>query len=282
MSNYAFVLVLLAAICHACWNFICKKTSGNLSVLWLGKIFALFVMIPLVLLGTDLPRLSAPKLPFLISTGILHTLYFYFLAKLYRRGEISTVYPIARGVGVAGTTVLGQVLLREQLSPAGVVAILLICAGILLIGFNQRGEGGRNSLTGAVLVGLIISGYSINDKVGVGAFHPLVFMTGQIMMVILFLLPVLLCFHRRELVEVWRTKKKYALFTGLGSLASYLLVLFAFRLGPATYIVAIRECSVVVGAFLGFLVLKEPFSFKKLLGISTVTAGMSLIYWATI
>ena len=278
MTNLAFALVLLAILCHACWNYVCKKSSGNLSVLWIGKLLALIVIAPFSLLNLPDKTIVLKDYPYLIATGVIHSLYFYFLAKLYKKGEISTVYPIARGIGVAGTAILGQLLLKEKVSSGGVLAILFICAGILIIGLSQLRTTRDNSLYGAVLVGLIISAYSINDKIGVKSFHPIAFITGQMILTIIFLLPVVFFFYRDELVDAWRTKKKYSIVTGIGSLGSYLLILFAFRLGPATYIVALRECSVVIGALFGFVFLKEQFTLKKLVGIGTVTAGMMLIY----
>lgn len=278
MNSSLFTLAITAGLLHAVWNFASKKTKGNLSVLWLGQVFGVILGIPLVSVVLVSSKITFAALPYILATGLIHAFYFYYLGKSYQYGEISTVYPLARGIGVAGTSILGVFLLREQIPLIGVFGIGAVCGGILLLGISGYHSGSNPlALRFAVLVGLIISGYSIIDKAAVAIVNPVVYIFSQAFLVVIFLSPVILGDHREELKNAWRSLKKYCTIVGIGSIGTYLLILFAFQKGPAAYIVAIRESSVAVGSLLGFLLLREPFTLKKGMGIVVITLGLLLI-----
>jgi uncharacterized membrane protein len=93
----------------------------------------------------------------------------------------------------------------------------------------------------------------------------------------LFLTPYVIRRHRLALTDALKTHKKHVLLIGLGSIGTYLIILFAFRIEKLAYIVAVREFAVISGAVLGFTVLKENLTIKKIIGIIAITAGMILI-----
>ncbi len=278
MHSSLYLLAVSAGLLHAVWNFASKKTKGNLSVLWLGQVFGVIIGLPLagaILVSTKITLAAAL---YILTSGLIHAFYFYYLGKSYQYGEISTVYPLARGIGVAVTSVLGAILLKEQFPWIGILGIGAICSGILLLGFSGYKLGcDPIGLRFAVWVGLIISAYSIIDKAAVAIVNPVVYILGQAFLVVIFLSPVIFRHHREELKHAWGSLKKYSAIVGIGSIGTYLLILFAFQQGPVSYIVAIRESSVAFGALLGFLLLREPFSFKKGMGIAVITIGLLLI-----
>ena len=96
MTLTTFFLVVVAAVLHACWNLAAKKASGNIGVFWLGLCFASLMFLPVVWLS-DLP-IPLVGWPYIVATGLIHTAYFGLLAASYRHGEMSVVYPLARGV----------------------------------------------------------------------------------------------------------------------------------------------------------------------------------------
>src|SRR5262249_32397508 len=129
MTLLVFAIVLLAATLHAVWNFAAKKVSGNLGALWLG-----------LCLGSGLSWPGARRLQrtegltsdgglYILATGMMHACYFGFLARSYAVGDISLVYPVARGTGMAGTAVVAVVWLHEGVSVLGMSGILVICLG---------------------------------------------------------------------------------------------------------------------------------------------------------
>ncbi|HEY8463325.1 MAG TPA: DMT family transporter [Bacillota bacterium] len=278
MNSSLYLLAVTAGVFHAIWNFASKKTKGNLSVLWLGQLFGVIFGLPLAGAALFSTEIKLAAVPYILASGLIHAFYFFYLGKSYQYGDISTVYPLARGIGVAGTSILGVFLLGEEFPLIGICGIGAVCVGILLLGFSGYKLGCNPlALRFAVGVGLIISGYSIIDKAGVASIDPVVYIISQAFLVVVFLSPVIFGHHCEELKEAWRGLKKYCFIVGIGSIGTYLLILFAFQKGPAGYIVAIRESSVAFGSLLGFLLLREPFTLIKGLGIAVITLGLLLI-----
>jgi multidrug transporter EmrE-like cation transporter len=157
MNLTAFALVVAAACLHALWNLAAKRVAGNLGVLWLGLCLAAVALAPLALY--DASRSFDPAgLPYIVATGLIHAGYFGLLAAGYRQGELSVVYPLARGTGVAGTALVAWAVIGEGISAAGAVGIGSVCLGILLMGLRElrRPAQGRSCLL-AALVGLAIA-----------------------------------------------------------------------------------------------------------------------------
>src|SRR5207249_1471948 len=99
MASSAFALVLAAATLHALWNLAARRAEGNIGVFWLGLVLAALFLLPTALLSTSsLGRVEG--LPYLLATAAIHAAYFALLAAAYRHGELSVVYPLARGTGV--------------------------------------------------------------------------------------------------------------------------------------------------------------------------------------
>src|SRR5919198_241391 len=114
------------------------------------------------------------------ANGLLHAGYFGVLARAYAVGEMSLVYPVARGTGVAGTAIVAAAWLQESLSLRGLGGIAAICVGTGLVGFNTRSH--QDEGTGylhALLVGATITSYSIIDTLAVGRLHPVIYISGM-------------------------------------------------------------------------------------------------------
>jgi uncharacterized membrane protein len=278
MSTDIFLMVLVAALLHALWNFAARSARGNLSVLWLGIGLAAVVSLPFALVSVTFDRSLVMGIPYIIATGVIHSAYFILLGKSYETGEISSVYPIARGTGVMGTGLIACFLLSEPVSIYGAFGILSVCAGIFLVGASDLHHRGtlRNVLL-ALSVGASIASYSIVDKIGVGLVNPVFYIFCLSVITAAIMAPVILMKHRQECRLALKEMKRSICFIGLGSMATYLLILFTFRSGMVSYIVATREFSVVIGAMLGFIFLKEHISAVKGLGIAAIAMGLVLI-----
>ncbi|UCG30433.1 MAG: EamA family transporter [candidate division WOR-3 bacterium] len=277
MTGIAFLLVIMSALLHAAWNFTAKRVSGNLSVLYLGMSGICVVLLPFVLLrasGTIMPH----AYPFVIVTGVIHALYFVALSRAYKYGNISTVYPVARGFGVIGTAIVAIAVLSEKVSLTGLCGIISAGFGIFVIGASvEKGIEGRRGLWFAFLVGSTMIGYSVVDKLAMAAIDPVIYIFWMILFSMALLTPYMLIVRRRELIAAWKEHKKYSMAIGLGATAGYLLILFVFRMAQVSYVVAVRELSVVVGSILGVVYLRESLSIRKLLGILMVVAGLVLV-----
>lgn len=278
MTELTFALVLLAATFHALWNFAAKKVAGNLAVMWSGLCMASVLSWPLAFSLARAETFTPVGIRCMVATGAIHTLYFWLIAQAYRIGDISMVYPVARGSGVAGTAVLASLWLREPLAFIGVTGIASICLGTALMGAGQRDyREGWAAYFYALGVGLTISLYSVVDKLGVGAVHPIVYISSMFTLTALALSPYMICHHRTACRQAIKQFKTAIALIGIGSMGTYLMILFAYRFGPASYIVAVREFAVVIGALLGAVFLRERLTLKKLLGMAAIVVGIVLV-----
>ncbi len=278
MAIFAFLLVILSAVLHALWNFATKKVSGNICVLYIGLLLACIIYVPFVLAFASSELFTPAAFPYILATGIIHTIYFFALSKAYNYGEISTVYPIARGTGIAGTALVASVLLQETLSLFGIIGILSIILGTFLIGL-KHGDRKYHSvgLLFALVVGVMIASYSIVDKLGVGIMNPLVYLYSLILLTTIFLTPYIMIRERAELKNAWRKFKKYSMIIGIGSAGTYLIILYVFRLAHVSYVVSVRELAVAIGALFGFTFLHEQHPKRKIVGIICIVLGLIMI-----
>ena len=279
MTAEVWLLVLAAALGHALWNFAARKVAGDMAVLWLAFGTGMVVMLPVSALfwwqGTPL-NLSWPSLLCLAATGVFHAFYFALLGSAYEQGEISLVYPVARGSGIGLTAFVAWLLLGDEISPIGAIGIGLVFLGILSLGWPALRQR-AGSLRLALGVGMTIVCYSLVDKIGVGYMHPIYYITGMWIIGTLLRTPFVLRRAELPMREVMRIYWPHILLIGLGSQATYLLILYAYTMGPISYIIAARESSVVIGAALGFCFLKERLTAFKTIGILAIFGGLVLL-----
>jgi drug/metabolite transporter (DMT)-like permease len=277
MDLTAFTLVVTAALLHALWNLAAKRVSGNIGVLWLGLCVGALVLAPFAAYSA-LGSFELAGLPYMAATGLLHAAYFSLLAASYRHGELSIVYPLARGTGVAGTALFARVVLGERLLALGALGVSSVCLGIVLLGLRQRRRPGHSrSYYLAVLVGLTITAYPVVDKLGVERINPVVYFAGLAASAALLLAPLVMVAYRQEWRQAWQEYRWTSLWVGLGGMATYLLVLAALQRAPASYVVAARELAIAVAAALGVTVLKEPLTMTKALSTGAIVAGVILV-----
>jgi len=293
MDNTVVLLVVVSAVLHASWNFAMRRARGELTVVWLSLLLAGLAGLPAAVAFwlRQPPQLAGVW--YLLGSCVLNAAFFSLLARAYEGGEISLVYPVCRGTGVALTAVLATAMAVETLRPAAAGGIAAVVAGILLIGLGHvkadlGGHSRAHSILLALLVGGCIAGYSITDKMGVseaaqgalpaGGMHAVTFVCGQYLGTAIFMIPYILTRRGAGIAQTWRTRRRYVLFIGPASLATYLMIVWAYSLGgPVSSIVAFRELAVVLGCVLGFAVLKEKVTARKLAGIAAVLAGLVLI-----
>ena len=282
MTATALALVVAAAILHAGWNALAKRGRDPIVFLWLASWVATPVFLPFG--AWELARSGLPwrAVPFVVGTILLHVAYFYALGRAYGTGAYSLVYPIARGLGVALVPIVAFVLLDERLSPLGVAGIALVIAGVVLL--HRIGRPSAALATGAlgsaslwaVLTGLTVASYSVLDKVGVSRLHPVPYILLMEAGCVVVFAPLM----RRRLDAAraeWAANRWTIVATGVMSACGYTLVLFAFQLSKAGYVVASRELSIVLSALIGSLLLGEGRLAPRLLAASVVLAGVACV-----
>jgi drug/metabolite transporter (DMT)-like permease len=281
MPAAALALVLTAAVLHSIWNALAKRGRDQLCFLWWAIIVATVLGASLSLPMFAATGVPAPAWPYVVATIVLHAGYFYALGRAYRAGEFSVVYPVARGLGVALVPVIALVIFDERPSPLGGAGVGLVVTGIVALHLAGRGWGPAAAAVRhlgpgtwwALATGLMTAAYSLVDKAGVARLHPLPYITLMFLGMSVLLLPVVLADPgrlRREWTVNWPTILPAAVMTML----AYLLVLFAFQLSKAAYVVAAREVSIVLSALIGTLWFREGRLLPRLAGAAVVLAGV--------
>jgi drug/metabolite transporter (DMT)-like permease len=272
-------LVLLSAGLHASWNLIVKRQDDKLFSGWLTSLVPSLLLAP-ALVFTGLPPLDV--WPILCASGLVHTVYMISLVQAYSHGDLSVVYPVARGSAPLLVAIGAPLLLGERLSPTAVFGIVLVGGGITCLGLSARRSAGRlRGLLWALATAGTIATYSMIDKVGVARAHPLAYVIVLLGLNGLGMTPYVLWKRdRRHLWALWRETWPSAVTGGLLSLVAYLLVLTAMRLTQVSYVAALRETSVVFAAVLGARVLGEPYGGRRVVASIVVACGLFLLVLA--
>ncbi|MBP9152308.1 MAG: EamA family transporter [Flavobacteriales bacterium] len=278
MSTLTFLLVLSSALLHASWNFVAKKYAGNYSVIYLSFLFSSVVtgLMSIPYLGDV--RLTTELIVLLLTTGVFHAVYGFVLTFTYKNGDISTLYPIVRGSGIAGAILLSMIVLREQLSTVSGIGVLTVISGIGILSYRRnRKATSPKGIFLALICGSLIMSYTIFDKLLVTEIHPIpVMAASQIISVIMFL-PYVLIQRRSEMRLTLKTLLKPTILISIIATSSYLIILYVMQIAPVSRIVAVREASVVFGAMAGYIILKEDFSKTRLIGVVFVMIGIVLV-----
>ena len=282
MTIGIFTLVVAAAFFHTLWNFAARKATGNIVVIWLALLAGCLALLPgivvLAVLGVISPQVPASAVGCVVATGLLHGVYFHLLGRAYERGEISVVYPILRGSGIGLTAILASLILKEEISPIGLTGIGLVFSGIVLMGIPLlRGGAETDQYRIALSVGVSIAAYSLVDKVGVGRMTPVLYIWLMFLIAAAVTWPSVMIRHRGEVLHTARAHPGPIMIIGVGSIGTYLMILFALQQTPVSYIVAAREFSVVVGALLGVFLLRERMTILKGAAIACITLGLFFI-----
>ena len=272
----SIALVLFSAGLHASWNLIVKSEEDKLISAWLTVAASPLLLWPyLVLQG--LP--PANVWPIFLVSGCVHAAYNLALVRAYEHGDLSVVYPIARGLAPVLVALVAPIALSERLTALSLVAICVVGGGIGWLGLSARkGPAQRQALGWAFATAACIATYSMVDKLGVLNADPVAYI------ILLFawnaiILTIYVVAHRElsTIGAVCRRRAAPLVFSGLCSLVAYLLVLFAMRYTQVAYVAALRESSVVIAALLGWRVLREPFGGRRIAAALLVGAGLILL-----
>jgi drug/metabolite transporter (DMT)-like permease len=286
VSAGALALVLAAAVVHAGWNALAKRARDPIVFLWSSVSAAALLLLPAGLWVIHERGWTPGSAPFVAATILLHSAYFYTLGRAYGAGDFSLVYPVARGLGVALVPLVALVVLDERLSPLGITGVALVIAGVA--GLHHRGAApprapaapppvGRGASTAwAVATGLLIAAYSVLDKAGVARIHPVAYISLMGVGISLLLLPAALA-RRAALRREWQANWRAIAVAATMNLTSYLLVLFAFRLSKAGYVVASRETSIVFSVLIGSLWMGEGRLGLRMAGAAVILGGVACI-----
>lgn len=284
MSAVAIGLVLFSALLHASWNMLAKRSADPLAFIFaFNVVTVVFFALPagIVLYRNPIP---ADGWPFIAATGTLHIIYMFSLAAAYRHGALSLAYPVARGTGVLLVPVLAVPLFSESPTAPGIAGILAILAGLLAMAVPDKPSAliplvgnPRKGLMYAVITGLAIAAYSLVDKGGVARVHPMVYVYAIFLIASIGMAPFVLSQRMAALRNEWHSNRPAVLIGGILPLGTYLIVLLAMRLAAVSYVVPLRETSIVFSTLLGAQVLHEHVSRARLIASGLIAAGVLAI-----
>ncbi|MEW6334479.1 MAG: DMT family transporter [Thermodesulfobacteriota bacterium] len=286
MSGIALALVLVSAFLHAGWNYLLKKSDRKIVFIWWFLLIYLLLYLPVFLIHYPETAIAPAGWFCIAATGILHGAYFWFIGGAYQRGDLSLVYPLARGSGPLFIPLLAVLLIREEISLLGMTGILLIIGGIYCIHLRSFSGAafleplrvlGSGASLWAIATGLTIALYSLVDKIGVGLVHPPVYIYLMFLIGFLIISPWILIRERRHLKPEWQKHKGSIVVVGFLSGFTYLLILFALQISKVSYVAAVREVSIVLSSYFGIVWLGEKHGGQKLLGALLITAGVVAI-----
>ncbi len=291
MPLAALGLVLLAALLHAGWNIVAKRSGDGPHFACLSALAMTLLWAPLGLwlaVGA-IPGWGGREWTTVVASGLVHLVYFNVLLTGYRAADLSVVYPVARGTGPLVAALGALAWFDEELTLLGALGIAAIPGGVLLVAGGpalwRRGEAGARRRRGIGIAwgsatGLTIAAYTLIDGFAVKtlAIAPILVDWLSNSVRTLLMLPSALRDRAGFALEL-RTRWRAALMLGVCSPLGYIMVLHAATLAPLSHVAPAREVSMLFAALLSGRLLGEAERGTRLLGAICIAGGVMALAW---
>ena len=288
MQPLAIILVLISAAMHALRSYFTKKALDKQAFVWWYEVFGLLFFTPVflfVLFQKSSPIVIAA--PYIVLSGFAHFIYWYFLTAALEKGDLSLVYPIMRS-SPALVLLFSLTILHEDVSAFGVIGILLVAIGVYTISMERfdvehltlplRALVRDRAIQFALLTLLSVAGYSLIDKLAVGLMHPVIFAYIYPWISMGLFTPYIYSRKKQGILKKeWTVHKLAILICGVLSIFGYFLILVAFTMEPLSYVVGLRQLSIVFAVMLGGHVLGERNRRGRLISGILIFSGSYLI-----
>jgi drug/metabolite transporter (DMT)-like permease len=274
VSGGALALALGAAFLHAGWNVLLAGSRDTEAATGGLLVWGVVLLAPFALVFGDV---SADAVPYIAASAALELGYFVLLARAYRGGSVSVVYPVARGVAPVLVLVVGVLGLGKGVGWLAGVGVLAVSAGVLLVSIaglvspaEHKAAIWRDFGFG-LAIAATIAAYTLVDAEGVERADPLAYLA-------LVIAPCALLFP--AVVGTRPDLGAHSALTAAPTLGAYLLVLAALRLAPAAPVAATRESSIVIATLMAAVFLHECLTPAKLAGAVSVAVGVAAIAYS--
>ena len=283
MDSLAIILVLSAAFVHALWNLLAKRAGGGVIFIWLFASLSAVIYAPIsaYIIWIKRPQIGWTGLAFIFASALLHLLYFFLLQRGYAKGDLSLVYPLARGTGPMLSTFAAIVFFAERPGPIAMFgAVLVILSVFYLSGgtklFEKKDQPTVSwAIRYGLFCGIVIATYTLWDQHAVAALlvPPIVLDWASSITRMLVLYPYALK-SWDEVKNQWRINKKYAVGVAVLNPLSYILVLTALIFTPVSYVAPAREVSILFGTVMGTHILSEGDSRRRIVSACIMILGV--------
>jgi len=274
MESNVFLLVIFAAILHAIWNGMVKN-FGDKVISVSAIVFGHVPMAIIVMLFLPLPTLES--VPYIILSAIIHQGYQYNLISAYKIGDLTKVYPIARGTGPIVATLISIGLLGVLFSKFQIASIILISFGIIILGLlSKNSQNNNKALFYSLATGFFIGIYSLTDGYGARiSLSPLSFF-GWSFFLIAMIFPFTLKFMNYSNVfsHVMKEAKHIFWIGGTISYIVYAIIVWSFTKAPIPLVGALRDTVIIFSIFIGIFFLNEKISIYKVISIILIFLGI--------
>jgi len=274
MDTNVFLIILLATVMHAVWNGMVKKHPDKVvavSGIVFGHVPASIIAIIL------LPAPSVDCIPYIIASALIHQGYNWYLLSSYKIGDLTQVYPIARGFGPLVATIISILILGLVLDNLIILSICLICLGIMILGiFDQPSKKNSKIIQYSLFTGFFIGLYSLVDGYGARVSLSAITYMSWSFILIAFLFPIVLKIKKQENIfkNVMSRGKQIFCVGGTLSYIIYIIVVWGFTKAPIPMVGALRETSIFFSIFIGYFFLKEKITPKKIFTIILILVGV--------
>jgi drug/metabolite transporter (DMT)-like permease len=278
MTAFALSLLLAAGFVHAGWNYLAKQAGGGPVFVWLFATASSLVYAPLAVFVAcgPMPAIGLPELGVIAVTIIVHLIYFLLLQRGYRAGDLSLVYPLARGTGPVLSMLLAILLFQERPSIAAIAGGLLVAGGVFALASGSAAPlGSRRAVGYGLLTGVAIATYTLVDKLGVSTYMiPPLLVVYAIDIGRVVLLAPIAARRWNEVRQEWRDHRRQILAIGILCPLSYILVLTALVTTPVSYIAPAREVSILIGTVMGTRWLSEGNARRRIPAAVAIVCGV--------
>lgn len=283
MNSIALLLIIMAAVVHAVWNYLAKHSGGSIACIWLFGAISSIIYFPVVVVAIRLyrPHFGGIEIFFLIVSSLLHTAYFLFLTRGYQSGDLSIVYPLSRCSAPMITIILAISILQERPSGLALCGATTIVFGMFyLIGNLQLllKSGSGRAVGYAFMTGLIIAVYSMVDKYTVSnlSIPPILLCYTAIFGRVLILTPYAVT-NWKDVRNEWVNHRFDVVGIALLDPLSFILVLSALVFTPVSYVAPAREISILIGTFMGARLFGERNMKRRAIGAAVMVVGMIIL-----
>ncbi|MDC0216520.1 DMT family transporter [Pelagibacteraceae bacterium] len=274
--SFVFLIIIFAAFCHAGWSTIVKKSKNGLAMMGITSIIEIIIFLPLIF---TVPLPTTNIWFFIFATTFLHGLYRYSVVKSYQYGDLSFVYPIARGGSVLIIGLISILILDVDINLTGVLGIILICLGLFMISFLTAKKFNKSAFIIAITTASLIATYTILDGIAVrrseNAFtfiYWMLLLNGIPMLIYAF-------FSQTGLRKKNSYKVRDGVVAGILAILGYGLVVWSMQFIEIAYVSSIREISIVLATLLSFYLLKESNARKRVMPSIIICTGIIILYF---